>query len=161
MTNKYDNTVIEVLDLEHGQLVKSFWMKNGLPYPDWQFHLCLKYNYDGRFYGFINGSFSNYTLEQVKKANAKIITLPTEENVYPKVMWVWDDDKINKAEKRLVKFNDGQYFWSYVTIEQGRFLISWGNASDTNPNEPKETILSISEIEEKLNIQKGTLKIKS
>jgi len=77
---EFNNIVIEVLDLEHGQKVKKFWESKGINvgarrfsiYKNKNGAMCSHYYY----YGVINGVFDNYSIKEVNTANAKIITLP-------------------------------------------------------------------------------------
>lgn len=74
--NLLNNTVIEVLNPEHGQQVKKFWQNNGTHLCDLVFSCSKEQGHNCRYYGLINGKFSNYNLTQVKEGEAEIITLP-------------------------------------------------------------------------------------
>lgn len=93
----WDNTVIEVLDLEHGQKVKAFWLKvcNDKDDVDW-------YSYDsfGKYYGSINDEFSCYDRSVVNYNSIQILTLEQAEELlpneqqpeltFPREMLCWD-----------------------------------------------------------------------
>lgn len=55
-----NNTVIEVLNLEHGKKVKEFWIRNG-GNEVWNYTNNKHDNYVARFYGFVDGKFSCYS----------------------------------------------------------------------------------------------------
>ena len=97
-----NNTVIEVLNREHGQEVKKFFEANGINTNPWKFS-CTKEEQDIKyFYGMVKNEFSSYTLNEVNSANAKIIELPKKEELpLPRYMMCWDRDESN-AIKRLV-----------------------------------------------------------
>ena len=78
-----NNTVIKVLNKEHGKKVINYWKSLG---ADTHSHLGMAnledYNEDSYiYYGLINNIFSNYTLKQVQEANAEIIELPKQINI--------------------------------------------------------------------------------
>lgn len=70
-----NNKVIEVLDYEHGQKVRKFFISNGVNTKDFGFTITKSGGGMTTYYGFINGVFQNYSLEQVSRAGAEIINL--------------------------------------------------------------------------------------
>lgn len=98
-----NNTVIKVLDKEHGQKVKKFFEENGV---DTENHSFVYTENAGRkyiYYGLNKGNFSNYSLKDVNEHNIKIIELPMENTIkigdetidlnlpFPRKMEVWDN----------------------------------------------------------------------
>jgi len=91
---KYNNTVIRVINKEHGAKVIQWWKDQGVytsSYIGSDF---------GFYYGLINNSFSYYTLKDVQAANARIIELPNELPQRGDEILVWDYDE-KYAERRL------------------------------------------------------------
>jgi hypothetical protein len=73
---KTDNVVIKSVKEEDGPEIIKYFKSLGI---DTRTHAGLHYEEDGNFliyYGVIDGRFDNYSLENVKKFNAEIITLP-------------------------------------------------------------------------------------
>ena len=68
-----NNTVIELIDYEHGQKVKEFWKERGFNILGFAFDMHKKDNNTFRFYGNIDGRFSNY--EECQLKNIRIATL--------------------------------------------------------------------------------------
>lgn len=112
-----DNTVIESLTHEHGAKVIEWWKKQGINTDDYEGNCCKEDGYNWRYYGVINGSFSNYSLKAVKAHNAKIITLPEEMKSFPRWMWCWDFFE-EKAVKRLVIYYNEQLLHKYITLSE-------------------------------------------
>jgi len=73
---KWNNTVIEVLNKEHGKKVIEWWKEQGVDTGSMQGIATRADRNDYTYYGLINGNFLNYTKETVDTRNAKIITLP-------------------------------------------------------------------------------------
>ena len=90
MNTELNNTVIECLDLEHGQEIKAIFIKNGVDVGNYLFTNTKESNYLYRYYGVLNGKFSNYSIEQVKAAGARIVELPPEEIEQPRCELVPD-----------------------------------------------------------------------
>lgn len=114
---KYNNTVIKVLNEEHGAKVIQFYKDQGV---DSSNYLGCNVSY---YYGLINNRFAYYTLEEVKCANATIIELPNELPQRGDMILVWDvyeEDAIPRIfltyiegeiyPIRVVLFNDEDYF---------------------------------------------------
>ena len=73
-----NNTVIEVLDKEHGLKVKKFFQDNGISTNNLNFSENKEDNDTRRYYGLISNELSLYSLAQAKSAGAKIMILPEE-----------------------------------------------------------------------------------
>lgn len=73
---KWNNTVIEVLDREHGKKVIEWWKGQGLDVNGYDGDCTKEAGYSSIYYGIINGRFGNYPIERVNNHNAQIITLP-------------------------------------------------------------------------------------
>lgn len=74
----WNNTVIEVLDLEHGQKVKAFWLKvcNDKNDVDW-----YEFNSFSKYYGHIDGEFCCYDRTDVNYNTTHILTLEQAEEL--------------------------------------------------------------------------------
>jgi hypothetical protein len=73
--HKYNNHVIEALTCRHGKNILEFWLEQGIDCENFGGN-CTKETYDDdRWYGIINGHFTNFDEHQVKSSNAKIIDL--------------------------------------------------------------------------------------
>lgn len=146
------NQVIEVLNKEHGRKVIEYWKSRGVDTLYMNGDCTRDRKYDIRYYGVINDKFSNYTLEEVKAYNAKIIELPEEKN-YPRVMMV----SANKVEWRkrvvLMKKNGIYLAWRNAeTMEEAEIeidLSAWDYAKDIE--EPKEFTITLSDINSKMD----------
>lgn len=75
-----NNTVIKVLTREHGAKVIEWWKQQGVE-TDLKGSVNEEDDCSIIYYGFINYNFDNYSLKDVQEANAKIIELPTEEEI--------------------------------------------------------------------------------
>ena len=145
------NQVIEVLDREHGKKVIEYWESRGVDTLYMNGDCTRDRKYDIRYYGVINDKFSNYTLEEVKAYNAKIIELP-EENSFPRVMLVSYDGEV--WYKRVVFMKKCDMFLSWdnaETIESAEWtyrVASWRYAKEI---EPKEQIITLSDINSKMD----------
>jgi hypothetical protein len=71
---KWNNTVIEVLDREHGNKVIEWWKRQGMD-TDLEGHNSKEDDDYCRFYGLINGKFDSYNINTVQGSRAKIISL--------------------------------------------------------------------------------------
>lgn len=74
-----DNTVIMVLDTEHGKKVIEWWKSKGVD-TNYEGNCTLENGNTCIYYGLINGYFSNFSLDEVLQYNAKIIELPQEKD---------------------------------------------------------------------------------
>lgn len=150
-----NNTVIKVLNKEHGAKVIEFYKKNGYD-TKWFYG-----SNTGYYYGVIQNNFSWYTNSDIIKYNTKVIELP-EENGYPKVMMVSDSPitKGNKGKQRVVFMEKmGKYLaWFNVeTIEDAEkemMTTTWNYAVDVPKENPQKTEM-LKRVEElKSNITK-------
>lgn len=92
--HKFDNTVIEVLTVKHGQsVVNAFWIKQGIDTNSHYFNCSREGKYPQRYYGLINGKFDNYSKNDLE--GVKIITLPIEPETqaFPYLAKCWDNDE--------------------------------------------------------------------
>lgn len=114
-----NNTVIEVLNKEHGQEVKNYWESRGVDVDGFSFRISREseneygYGYEYRYYGIIDCVFGNYSLDEVKASNAKIIELTElktpEQLPIPRMVLV-SDPELKEWEKKelladLTKYN--------------------------------------------------------
>ena len=150
-----NNTVIKVLNKEHGAKVIEFYKKNGYD-TKWFYGSNIGY-----YYGVYNNDFSWYADTDMRRFHLKVIDLP-EENGYPKVMMVSDCPitKGNKGKQRVVFMEKmGKYLaWFNVeTIEDAEkemMTTSWKFAVDVPKENPKKTEM-LKRVEElKSNITK-------
>ena len=98
----YNNTVIKVLNKEHGKKVIQWWKDQGVNTEYYTGSFSEENNNFAIYYGIINGRFYNCTIEDVNRFKLKIIELPTNE--YPKIMRVSDKpfSLTNPGYKRVV-----------------------------------------------------------
>ena len=150
-----NNTVIKVLNREHGEKVTTFYKKNG-----YNTGVLCGANI-GYHYGVYNNNFSWYTDSDMKRFPLKVIELP-EEKEYPKVMMVSNSpiNEHNPGFKRVVFMEkQGNYFaWQYAeTIEAAEkemHIVSWSYAVDVPKENPKKVEM-LKRVEElKSNITK-------
>ena len=150
-----NNTVIKVLNREHGKKVIKFYEKNGYD-TKWFYGLNIDYHY-----GVLNNNFSWYTESDMERFNFKIIELP-EEKEYPKVMMVsnFPISENDKGYKRVVFMEkQGNYLaWQYAetieAAEKERSIASWEYAVDVPKENPKKVEM-IKKVEElKSSIEK-------
>jgi hypothetical protein len=77
---KLDNTVIKVLDREHGKKVIEWWKSQGVDANNYGGSCTLASGDVCIYYGIINGYFGNFSFDEVLKYNVKIIELPQEKD---------------------------------------------------------------------------------
>jgi tetrahydromethanopterin S-methyltransferase subunit G len=112
-----DNTVIKVLDKEHGKKVIEFFKAHGVDTGEYAGTVINMY------YGVINGIFFYYNTEL--PPHVKIIELPTE-RTFPRVMYVSDyDDITNESKKRV------------VLMKKCGVYIAWNNAETIEDSESR------------------------
>ena len=150
-----NNTVIKVLNEEHGTKIIEFYKKNG-------YNTGSYYGTNiGYHYGVYNNTFSWYSDTDMRRFPLKVIELP-KENVYPKVMMVSDCPitKGNKGKQRVVFMEKlGTYLaWQYAeTIEDAEKQVesyTWTYAVDVPKENPQKTEM-LKRVEElKSNITK-------
>lgn len=150
-----NNTVIKVLNKEHGAKVIEFYKKNGYD-TKWFYGSNTGYHY-----GVYNNNFSWYTNSDMERFPLKVIELP-EEKEYPKVMMVSNSpiNRQNPGYKRVVFMEkQGKYLaWQYAeTIEAAEkeiCIASWSYAVDVPKENPQKTEM-LKRVEElKSNITK-------
>lgn len=87
------NQVIEVLNGEHGAKVLKYWQDKGVKTTGYFANQTKDAKDSCRYYGVIDGYFSNYDIMRVNGRCAEIIHLPEEKMVH----------KRNKLNKRITK----------------------------------------------------------
>lgn len=159
------NQVIEVLNAEHGKKVIEYWNNKGVNTKKYEELYTKENDSTCIYYGIINNYFDNYSLEEVKKHNAEIITLP-EDNTnnivseYPKIMLV-SDNKIDWY-KRVVFTKKCNYYiaWNIAeTLEKSETVTGitcWHYAKDI----PTVQEFTKQEIADKLGINADEFVIK-
>ena len=70
------NQVIKCLTREHGKEIIKYWKSKGVDTGGYLGCICEKDDDSHIYYGFINDSFSNYRLSDIKEHNVEIIELP-------------------------------------------------------------------------------------
>ena len=154
-----ENSVIKVLNRRHGLKVLNYFDLQGIDTANFWFNCTEESNDIAIYYGVINNKFSNYTLEEVKAYNAKIIELPKEEKPFPRVMLVsYDGDDWCKRVVFMKKC-DRFLAWNNVeTIEESEsicFVSIWRYAKEL----PEKVEITKSEIAEKFGIPFDYIKI--
>lgn len=151
-----DNTVIEVLNFEHGNKVIEWFKSQGVNTKGYIGSFTKEDNDDARFYGFINGVFSCYSFKRVIKKNAAVITLPEE--TYPRKMMVSDDGEnwFNGIVYGKIDLGYVIKLKYYLFFDNTSFVV-YKYAKEI---EPVKTELTIPEVEQKLNLPAGSLRIK-
>ena len=95
-----DNTVIKVLNKEHGKRVIQWWKDNGVDTQNYN-GTCTESNGEIYiYYGSKDGEWGNWSCGDVSTYNLKVIELPGE-LTFPRKMLVWDTDE-SKAKEKLV-----------------------------------------------------------
>ena len=147
-----ENSVIKVLNRRHGLKVLNYFDLQGIDTSNFWGHCTEESNGIAIYYGVINNKFKNYTLEEVKAYNAKIIELPKEEKPFPRVMLVSDDEI--KWHKRVVFMKKCGMFLAWYnaqTIEKAEFtygVSDWSYAKEL----PEKVEITKAEISEKFGI---------
>ena len=126
-----NNCVIEALTKEHGAKIVEFFKKNGYQTNGYTGSVSKENGEGCRYYGGCCGYFANFSINEIKEKNLKIITLP-EESEYPKVMMV-SDDKINWYQR--VVFMD-------KTVNNHKYYLAWESA-ETLEQTQKEIYTSV------------------
>lgn len=132
---KHNNTVIKVLNKEHGKKVIEWWKKQGVDTRELEGSRNEEQRDTCIYYGLHDGYFDYNSLEFVIRNNIKIIQLPSETS-YPKLMWVSDNEKFNNKLKRVVfmEKNNKYIAWSFAnTLEGSESQVSasgWPYAKD-------------------------------
>src|SRR5690625_4458796 len=128
-----DNTVIEVLDREHGKRVIEFFKSKGVDTRDLEGVFCKEDSDPARFYGVVDGRFDHWPAFTLK--GVKIITLPE----YPNVMEVSMFKDSRGSWKRVVDMEKTDRFVAWdgaTTLEEAEDSVkvnSWSYARDIKP----------------------------
>ena len=77
--NKINNTVIKVLNPDHGKQVISWFKSHGARVGNRTVECCESNNDRNIYYGVINGIFDNYPLLYFINKDVEIVELPIEE----------------------------------------------------------------------------------
>ena len=111
-----NNKVIKVLDKEHGKKVIEFFKQ----YCDTG---VLIGDSIGYYYGIIDGKFSLWTPNEIRRYNAEIIELP-EEKTYPRVMLV-SGDKMTWCKRVVFMEKKGGFLtWAFAeTLEEAEKIV--------------------------------------
>lgn len=129
-----ENTVIKVLNREHGKQVIEYWQSLGV---DTRTLIGSQNEEKGHtfiYYGVLEGTFACYCINEVRRLNAKIIELPAL--TYPRVMEVSMDG--HEWYKRVVFMEKlGHYLaWSKAEsieeADQEVRSLSWPHAREIN-----------------------------
>lgn len=155
------NQVIEVLDREHGKKVIEYWKSKGVDTRNLSGAMSKEDWRTYRFYGVINGTFDNISINGVHRYNAEIIELPKEEKPFPRVMLVSDNGGywckrvvFMKKCNRFLAWNDAE------TVKESEDICSvtvWSYAKELH----EKVELTKSEIAEKFGISIDQLVIKN
>lgn len=158
---KLDNIVVESLNREHGEeIIKTF---NDLEVNTMSREgFCCKLDGDAnRYYGLIDGVFSNYTMSSVRDYKCKIITLKQlksmkeDKSEYPKLMYVGstleevESDRENKNTRVVFMEKNGRFLaWinakTHEEAKQETEVNSWKYAQDIEETpEPKKEVIDI------------------
>ena len=122
-----DNIVIEVLDEEHGKKVIEYFRCLGVKDSTFYIgHACKSKNYYSRFYGVVNGSFSNYNKNQIREA--KVIELP-ETLTFPRIVEVFLENNWHK-KMALCSTDEGITCCAYnydehECLSEHRIIATW------------------------------------
>ena len=168
--HKYDNTVIEVLNPEHGKnVVKPFWESQGIIFDNtsvlnYSFFCAKSNNSNFRYYGLKDGIFKNYSESDLQ--GVKIITLPieTETPAFPYLAKCWDNDETDCVIIYVVgKIENSNPTMPYVctddfdAIRRNLIYDSDSIMHYTNAEPINETFESVSAENEKLKRRRDEL----
>ena len=105
-----NNTVIKVLDKEHGKRVIEFFKVQVVNTSTYQ-GTC-----ENVFYGVIDGIFSYYNVKELPP-HVTAIELPTE-RTFPRVMYVSNyDDITRESKKRVVFMKKCEKYFAWIISE--------------------------------------------
>lgn len=93
-----NNVVIKVLNRDHGQKVKEYFLSNNIDVSGYDFTDTCEDGSPTCYYGVINDTFGSYE-ENELFYYVKTIELPSEKT-FPRMMWVWNNS--TKKHKRMV-----------------------------------------------------------
>lgn len=145
------NQVIEVLNGEHGARVLKYWKDKGINTTGYFANQTKDTKDSCRYYGVIDGYFSNYDIMRVNVRCAEIIQLP-EERTFPRVMMVGDSEDNIFMERVVFAHKRDRYIaWTEAkTLEEAENCIavrSWRFAKEID--EPKTVELTVAQLLEK------------
>lgn len=110
-----NNTVIEVLDLEHGTRVIKYFKSLGVDTKFYDGACTKKDNNTCRYYGVIDGVFSNHSYNDCKKYNATIIELPnsskTMKTTRRALFSIWNQDSCTEFNQEIQKVLAESYMY--------------------------------------------------
>lgn len=146
------NQVIEVLNREHGRKVIEYWKSKGID-TSVMMGVCTKKGCDlCRYYGVIDNCFDVYSERQAAENGAEIIELPKEENPFPRVMLVSNDECEWYKRVVFMKKCDRFLAWDKAeTIEESESVYghtSWRYAKEV---EPKQHTITLSDLNSKID----------
>jgi hypothetical protein len=105
--NHYNNTVIKAVTAAEEDQVLDWWENNGVNVSK---HVKWQPSKTCRYYGLINGVFSNYDLSTAQENNAKIINSPSELLSRGDKILVWDDSEKDVEERIFLSYIEGTLF---------------------------------------------------
>ena len=165
-----ENSVIKVLNRRHGLKVLNYFDLQGIDTANFWGNCTEESNGIAIYYGVINGKFSNYTLEEVKAYNAKIIELPIENSrPFPRLMLVrrlpFGNPSYSTHTRVVVATGDGyavavkdcETWDDYIKLQKAGELdyTLWKYHQEI----PNKVIISKAEIAEKFGIPIDLIKI--
>jgi len=113
-----NNTVIKVLNKEHGKEVISFFKDKGVDTLGMKGMVTAQDNLAHIYYGVIAGKFNNWTLYEVKVHDCEIIELPKELE-FPRRMLIWNNIGDTKYDRLvLCKLNIGKPDRPYIFVHK-------------------------------------------
>lgn len=97
------NTVVEAINTDHGQKLIEYWKSLGVS-TSFKGTNSKVNCFSQRYYGYLNGKFNIYTIQEVNDNKGIIITLEElkRNTGFPKVMWLAHTNDMSKAFKRVV-----------------------------------------------------------
>ena len=152
-----NNTVIKVLNEEHGKQVIRWWQEQGVNTRN------LKGNYDNLFYGLVDNEFNHYNLEELK-TNTRIMQLPKELPQRGDEVLVWDYNEIKAVKRIFLAYIEGACY-QVITVDKGdEEKFKKGDAFSIFPFKhykpiPQKTKLTLQQIADKFGIDVNDLEV--
>ncbi len=115
-----NNKVIEVLDREHGNKVMAYFRSKGVDTYAYSGEFTKAKNNPYRYYGVVDGEFTNYSLQQIKYNRAQIITLPTDLSL-PRLVEVSNSGN-DWNIRTLIAILPDYCEYKYITLLEGRTI---------------------------------------
>lgn len=155
------NQVIEVLNGEHGAKVLKYWQDKGVKTTGYFANQTKDTKDSCRYYGVIDGYFSNYDIMRVNGRCAEIIHLP-EERTFPRVMMVGDNENCINTRRVVIAYKCNKYIaWAdastFEEAEESKSVVSWTYAKEID--EPKTVELTVLQLLDKTSEIKKILGI--